>query len=382
MLFRSTLTKELFITSISTILILSGVVLAQRAVYIFRLASRGIIPNDTIETVLVFNLLKHMPLLLSLTIFLTILITLSRLYRDSEMIIWFSSGISLKRFMPPILNFCFPVIILIGVLSLFISPWAIQKAEEYKNGLKNRDETSTLLPGAFKESKSNNRVFYIEGLDEFGKKVKNIFVQTNDDKKIGVLVSKEGKRETKSGGAEYIVLSEGKRYESIKDANEFTSTTFQEYGILIEKEASKIIDVGASAGLYEAIPTFDLILILGNNQITKQKYDVPDNLKKSKYIAELLLRISQPISSLVLIFIAISLSYVNPRVGRSYNIISAILIFIIYHNLIGISHSLVGTERIDFLLGYWPIHLLFIFLAFFMIKKRVANRPITKIFNN
>ena len=74
MLFKTSLTKELFYTSLSTILILSGVVIAQRSVYIFRLAAKGIIPNDAIDTILVFNLLKHLPLLLSLTLFLTILI--------------------------------------------------------------------------------------------------------------------------------------------------------------------------------------------------------------------------------------------------------------------------------------------------------------------
>ena len=104
MLFKSSLTRELFFTALSTILILSGIVVAQRAVYIFRLAAKGIIPNDTVDTILVFNLLKHLPLLLSLTIFLAILLTLSRWYRDSEMIVWFSAGLSLHNLVKPILN--------------------------------------------------------------------------------------------------------------------------------------------------------------------------------------------------------------------------------------------------------------------------------------
>ena len=370
MLFKSSLTKELFTTAISTILILSGVVLAQRAVYIFRLASRGIIPNDTIETVLVFNLLKHMPLLLSLTIFLTILVTLSRLFRDSEMIIWFSSGLSLKKFIPPIINFCFPIVILIGVLSLIISPWAIQKGEEYKSGLKNRDEISTLMPGSFKESKSDNRIFYIEGLDEFGKKVKNIFVQTSEKNKIGVIVSNEGERISQEDDADYIVLKKGKRYESTKDSNEFSSTIFDEYGILIEKETPKLLRVGASAGIYEAMPSIDLI-----------KLSIKDTKAKSKYISELMLRVSQPISSLILIFIAIALSYVNPRVGRSLNIITALLIFIIYQNLMGIFQSLISTGKVSLIFGFWPLHFIFIIFAFWLIRNRTNNKPLIPSFH-
>ena len=88
MLYKKKLNKELFYTAISTILILTGVVVAQRIVYVFRLAAKGIIPNDTIDTILVFNLLKHLPLLLSITLFLTILMALSRWYKDSEMIVW------------------------------------------------------------------------------------------------------------------------------------------------------------------------------------------------------------------------------------------------------------------------------------------------------
>ena len=362
MLYKSTLIKELFYTSIFTILVLSGIVIAQRAVYIFRLAAKGIIPNDTIETVLVFNLLKHMPLLLSLTIFITILMTLSRWYRDSEMITWLTAGLSIKKLFLPIINFCFPVILLIGVLSLYISPWAIQKAEEYKSGLKTRDEISSLVPGAFKESKSDNRIFYIEGLDELGKSVKNIFVHTIQKNKLGVIVSNEGERIEEKTGEEYILLKKGKRYESMEDSKEFSTTTFDEYGILIEKETPNLLRVGANAGLYEAIPTIDLFKIAYANK----------ELRK-KYTAEIMFRISQPISALILLFIAILLSYVNPRAGRSMNIITAVLIFIIYHNLMGVFQSLIGTGKIPLWLGFWPLHLFFALSLMYLINRRLKN---------
>lgn len=117
MLYKTKLNKELFYTAVSTILILTGVVVAQRIVYVFRLAAKGIIPNDTIDTILVFNLLKHLPLLLSITLFLTILMALSRWYKDSEMIVWLSSGLSLSKLIKPIIYFSIPTILLIGFLS-------------------------------------------------------------------------------------------------------------------------------------------------------------------------------------------------------------------------------------------------------------------------
>jgi len=363
MLFKKSLTRELFYTSLSTILILSGIVVAQRAVIIFRYAARGSIPNDAIDTVLVFNLLKHMPLLLSLTVFITILITLSRWYKDSEMIIWFSSGLGLYSLVRPVVIFCFPIILLIASLSLFISPWAVQKAEEYKSGLKNRDEIATITPGTFKESKSSNKMFYIEGFNTIGNSVKNIFIQSEQNGKLGVIVSTEGKRIIDPKGNDYIVLKNGKRYEGMRGTKEFSSTTFDEYGILIEKDTPKMINVGASAGVIEATPTLALI------------FNQQDNNSK-KYLAELMWRISLPLSTLLLIFLAIPMSFINPRTGRSLNIMIAVFIFVIYNNFLGIFQSLISVGKLSVWLGFFPIHLFFGITAIYLLYRRSLNLPL------
>jgi len=359
MLFKTSLTKELFYTSLSTILILSGVVIAQRSVYIFRLAAKGIIPNDAIDTILVFNLLKHLPLLLSLTLFLTILITLTRWYKDSEMVIWFSSGLGLSSLIKPIIMFSLPIIVLITALSFYISPWAVHKAEEFKKGLKSRDELATITPGIFKESKSDNRIFYVEGFSELGNVVKNIFVQSIQNDKVGVIVANEGERKKNERGEDYIIMKEGKRYEGRSNSQEFSTTYFKEYGILVEKETPKIISVGE---VYEAKSTLELI-----------KSD------SSRYKAELYWRMSLPISALLLVFLAIPLSVINPRSGRSANIIMALLLFVIYNNLLGVSHSIVSIGSTKIWYGLWPVHLLFSSIAFYLLYRRTMNLPLLPI---
>jgi len=356
MLFKTSLTKELFYTSLSTILILSGVVIAQRSVYIFRLAAKGIIPNDAIDTILVFNLLKHLPLLLSLTLFLTVLITLTRWYKDSEMVIWFSSGLGLSKLIKPIIIFSLPIIILIATLSLYISPWAIHKAEEFKKGLKSRDELATITPGIFKESKSDNRIFYVEGFSELGDIVKNIFVQSIQNGKIGVVVASKGERIKNKRGEDYIIMRDGKRYEGRSNSQEFSTTYFKEYGILIEKDAPKIISVGE---VYEAKSTLEL---LASNS--------------SRYKAELYWRFSLPISAILLVLLAIPLSVINPRSGRSVNIIMALLLFVIYNNLLGVSHSIVSIGNTKNWYGLWPVHLTFATIAFYLLYRRTLNLPL------
>ena len=355
MLYQNKLKNELFFNSLSTILILSGIVVAQRGVIVFRLASKGIIPNDSILTILVFSLLKYLPILLTLTLFLTILLTLSRWFKDSEMMIWFSSGLGLTSFIRPILFFSLPIILLIGFLSLYLSPWATQKSEEYKAGLKNRDELATISPGSFKESKSKDRVFYVEGFGDLGSKVKNVFVQSEQNGKLGIIVSNEGSRVSTNTDDEYIVLKKGKRYEVNHENNHFTEIKFSDYGFLVEKKLPPIIDVNQ----VEAMPTLLLILTKGNREI-----------------AEFVWRVSLPISGIVLIILAIPLSFINPRSGRSVNIIIAIMIFAIYNNLMGVTQSYINLGKLNPYVGGSIVHLFILLIASYLMLRRNLNLPL------
>ena len=356
MLYQNKLKNELFYNSLSTILILSGIVVAQRGVVVFRLASKGIIPNDSILTILVFSLLKYLPILLTLTLFLTILLTLSRWFRDSEMMIWFSSGLGLTSFIRPILFFSLPIILLIGFLSLYLSPWATQKSEEYKAGLKNRDELATISPGSFKESKSKDRVFYVEGFGDLGSKVKNVFVQSEQNGKLGIIVSNEGSRvSTSTDKDEYIVLKKGKRYEVNHENNNFTEIKFDDYGFLVERKLPPIIDVNQ----VEAMPTALLLLTNGNREV-----------------AEFVWRVSLPISGIVLIILAIPLSFINPRSGRSVNIIIAIMIFAIYNNLMGVTQSYINLGKLNPYVGGAIVHALIISVASYLMLRRNLNLPL------
>jgi lipopolysaccharide export system permease protein len=355
MLYQNKLKNELFFNSLSTILILSGIVVAQRGVVVFRLASKGIIPNDSILTILVFSLLKYLPILLTLTLFLTILLTLSRWFRDSEMMIWFSSGLGLTSFIRPILFFSLPIILLIGFLSLYLSPWATQKSEEYKAGLKNRDELATISPGSFKESKSKERVFYVEGFGDLGSKVKNVFVQSEQNGKLGIIVSNEGSRVSTNTDDEYIVLKKGKRYEVNHENNNFTEIKFSDYGFLVEKKLPPIIDVNQ----VEAMPTLLLLMTKGNREI-----------------AEFVWRVSLPISGIVLIILAIPLSFINPRSGRSVNIIIAIMIFAIYNNLMGVTQSYINLGKLNPYIGGSIVHLFILLIASYLMLRRNLNLPL------
>ena len=87
-------------------------------------------------------------------------------------------------------------------------------------------------------------------------------------------------------------------------------------------------------------------------------------------------RIASPISCILLVFLAIPLSFTNPRAGRSLNIIFAVLIFIIYNNLLAIMNTFITLKKVSVTIGFWPIHFIFLLAAIYLIYRRSMNQPL------
>lgn len=358
MLFRRSLLQELISTAAGALLILVGIVIAQRTGNLIRLAAKGVLPNDAIGTMLGFNLIKFMPMILSLTLFLAILMTLSRWYRDSEMVIWFSGGLSINSWIRPVLTFVGPVILFISILSLFVMPWASHKGEQFLTQLKNRDELASISPGVFKESSNGERVFFIESFDELGNIVKNIFVQSIQHQKLGIIVAAQGSRYVEKNGDHFLLMQNGRRYQGPAGSAEFSTTEFEKYAIRIEaKEAKQEPPSTQSKSSRELLQTKDN----GNS-------------------AELQWRLAIPISALILALLAIPLSALDPRAGRSANFALAIIIYIIYNNLLSIFQAWVVQGKINATLGLWPVHLLFLALTVYLFYRRTFQLPILPSF--
>lgn len=359
-IFKKSLSHELVITAGALFLILIGIVLAQRAGFLVGSAAKGKIPNDAITTILGFNLIEFLPMIMSLTIFLAVLLTLTRWHRDSEMVIWFSSGLSMTKWIRPILNFATPVILVITLLSFFVMPWATQKVEDYRALLKGRDEMSSISPGVFKESRNGERVNFVESFDQLGDVVKNVFIQSTQHQKTGVLVASQGSRFKAENGDSFLLLEKGRRYQGKPNSAEISTTKFERYGIRMETK-----EVARKPSSADTKPT---ILLLSSN--------------KPQDRAELQWRLAIPVSAIILVLLAIPLSFVDPRAGRSLNFMFAIFIFIIYNNMISIFEAWIKQGKISTLIGLWPVHILFILLVFYLFYRKMHLLPVLpKLFN-
>lgn len=352
--FKKSLSQELIYTAGALFLILIGIVVAQRAGFLVGSAAKGWIPNDAITTILGFNLIRFLPMILSLSIFLTILLTLTRWHQDSEMVIWFTSGIGITKWIRPIIAFATPVIIIITLLSFFVMPWAIQKVEDYKVELESRDETSSISPGVFKESNNGQRVYFVESFDELGNVVKNVFIQSIQHKKTGIIVANKGSRYQAENDDSFILLEKGRRYEVIPNTSEVSTTEFESYAIRLEpKEVAR-----------KPIKT---------EMVATNKLLASDNPRDK---AELQSRLAIPISAIILVLLAIPMSFVDPRAGRSLNLMLAIFIYIIYNNMLSIFEAWITQGKINPLIGLWPVHLTFALLVAYLFYRRNYLLPI------
>jgi lipopolysaccharide export system permease protein len=301
----------------------------------------GSLPVEAVLILMGFSALNYLPVLLSVTLFMAVLLTLTRSYSDSEMVVWFCTGSGLTRWIRPVMWFSTPVVGVIALLSLVLSPWAMSKVDDIKHRLDNADDVAVATPGVFRESKQADRVFFLENLDKASNRVGNIFVQSVEQGKVGVMVAKQGFQETAANGDRFLVLLNGSRYEGTPGQQDYRIVEFERYAMRIEASETK---------LKEPSPKAYSTLYLLQNQ-------TPWNL------SELHWRLGLPISALILALLAIPLSFVNPRAGRSLNLMVALVIYMVYNNLISVTNTWVGQSKMSASMGLLGLHALMLALT-------------------
>ncbi|MBK8064761.1 MAG: LPS export ABC transporter permease LptF [Betaproteobacteria bacterium] len=326
------------------------IALTTRLIRLLGQAAGGKIPSDAVIAFLGFFALNVLPVLLSLTVFITVLLTLTRSYRDSEMVIWFNSGLSVAAWIRPVLTFAGPLVVLIAGLSLFISPWAASKSEEYRSRVDSRDEVSRVDPGVFGESTNKDRVFFVESIAGDSGTVQNVFVNSIQHQKLGVMVSQRGYVEVAENGDRFLVLVNGRRYEGTPGQADYRVMEFERYLTRIEAKEGDLPEA-----THRTLSTSALI-------------EFPTNAN----LGELMWRIGLPLSALLLALAAIPMSFVNPRAGRSVNLLLALLTYIIYSNLISLSQARVAQGRLPFSLGWWLVHAVMLLVLAVLFAQRMG----------
>ena len=355
MIFLRALYRELASAAGATFTVLFSVCITWTLIAILGRAAGGRVASGDVVALIAFQSLNYLPTVLTLTSFISVLVVLTRTYRDSEMVVWFASGQSLLKWIRPVLVFGIPMVLLVAVLSLFVTPWAKMKSTEFVQRFEKREDLKRVAPGQFRESSSADRVFFVEGSASGSTVVQNVFVSSLQGANNSVVVAKEGVIEPDGKGGQFLVLKNGRRYQGVPGQADYQSMEFERYSMRV---ATKVPVLGTDVPL-DAQSTAMLLAV--KNQYTR---------------SELLSRISAPIVCLVLVLLAIPLGFVNPRAGSSANLILALLIFFTYNNLVKMVEATVKKDKLDFALAWWPLHLVvaLIVVALFAWRLNVNHR--------
>jgi lipopolysaccharide export system permease protein len=325
MLFHSSLRKELARSFGATLVVLVTIVMTMTLIRTLAQATRGSVNPQEVLMVMGYTVLGYLPPILTLSLFVAIVGTLSRMYRDSEMVIWFAAGRGLSAFLGPLFRFAWPVLAVVAALALIVWPWANQQTQELKERYGKRGDLERVAPGQFQESASGTRVFFLDKDAPDNKTGKNIFISTREHGKETVTSARSGRIEG-VGDGQFLVLADGQRLES-NGEGQLRISEFQELANRIGAIELGVRDVGPAKARSTAALVMEPTAV---------------------HLGELAWRLGLALAAMNFVVIAITVSSANPRAGRSGNLVFALFAFVVYFNLLNLGQSWVSSGQMSF----------------------------------
>jgi lipopolysaccharide export system permease protein len=326
MLFHSSIRRELARSFGATLIVLATVVMTMTLIRTLGQASRGSFNPSDVMLVMGYTVLAYMPTILTMSLFISIIATLSRMYRDSEMVIWFSSGRGLATLLGPLFRFAWPVLLVVMALALLVLPWSNQKIDDMKDQYEKRGDLERIEPGQFQESAGGKRVFFVEKDAEGKRAGSNIFIATTEHGKETITSARSGRIQT-IGQDRFLLLSNGQRLENTIGQSDLKISEFEEYGVKVG------VDMLGSAD-YTPVNTQATLALLKNRTLPN--------------LAELSWRFGLILAAINFVILGIAVSSVNPRVGRSGNMVFSLFAFVLYYNLLNLGQSWIASGKYTF----------------------------------
>ena len=327
MLFDSSLRKDLARNFVATLVVILMIVMTISLIRTLGQASKGSINPSEVLLIMGFGMLGQLTTVLALSLFIAIIATFSRMYSESEMVIWLVSGRSVASFVPVVLRFAWPVLLAIAVLALLAVPWSQQQMQDLRDRHSNRNDVERVAPGRFQESAAGQRVFFIDKDAPDQNSGTNVFISARKDDLETTTTARQGRVEWR-GQDRYLVLEQGEQWLHQLQEGQTRWTRFEHYDLLVDGNNR----FQNSEMAVRQMPSMQLI-------------EQPSPLHQG----ELSWRIGMGLCALNFTLLALPLSAVNPRRGRSYQYGVALLAFILYYNLLNIGQNWIASGRYSLL---------------------------------
>jgi lipopolysaccharide export system permease protein len=332
MLFQSSIRRELARSFGATFVVLITIVLTIVLIRTLGQASRGVVNPQDVLLFMAYAALGRLPTILTLSLFIAMVGTLSRMYRDSEMVVWLTSGRSLFSLVAPLFRFAWPVLLIVALTSLFVWPWTNQQTRDMQERYAGRSDIDRIAPGQFQESSGGSRVFFIDRdaknseIPTDQKASNNVFIAANEKGKSSITTARSGRIDI-AGDKQVLVLENGQRLENENGKTNLKISNFEEYGSTVGNTSQQNSE--ASDAKLLSVPVL-------------AKSPTRANL------SELAWRLGLALAAVNFVVLAIALANVNPRGGRSGNLIFVLLTFVVYYNLVNLGQSWIFGGAISF----------------------------------
>ncbi len=314
-------------------------------------AASNRLPKDVVLQVMWLTSLNYLTILIPIGLFLAILVATGRLYRDSEMYALMACGIGPGQWYRPLLLLAAILAAGAAWLSLDVAPWAMREVGRISTEARDRLDLSALAAGRFLHIGNEDTVVYAAAAGPDGR-LQNVFAQRRSGARVEVVVAEEAwRRDTGDAGVKMFVFRRGRRYEGEPGSPRFNIIEFAEYGIPLT-----LPDAAPAAPRPETQP---ISVLLRSDQPAEQ--------------AELQWRLSVPVMTMILAFMAVPLGRSSPGRGRYAGRGAAILSYVIYANLLGAARIWVERGELPVFIGLWSVHALFMAAAVLLLILRFGN---------
>ena len=280
--------RELLKTLFAVLLILALTLSSLAFLKLLEKVSLGEINFDAVLPLIGLKITSYVARSVPAALFLSILTVLGRMYRDGEVTALSACGVGTLRIYRGFFYTLLPLVAGTAWLSLYVQPWAEARsrvivAEQQEVAA----ELVGLHPGRFHEYSLGELVFYFESLDRERSEMRNVFIQNRQNMKLGIITAALGRHSyDQKSGDHYLSLYEGRRYQGEPGSPEYVIAEFGSYTL-------RISGVSTQPHGLESAATPSAVLLTSDD---------------ARDVAELMERVSYPLSLITLTLVAVPLS--------------------------------------------------------------------------
>lgn len=331
------LVREVLFAWLAVLLVLFAVLATNRLIGYLGDAAGGELPGGVILSLLGLQTVRYLGLILPASFFLGIVLAFGRLYRDSEMAVMSACGIGPWRQFRALLWLALPLAVLVGLLSLHWGPAAAHKAEVVQAEAEAQVEFAALQAGRFLQARgATEGTLYLERLSPDRREMEDVFIRAGGTADRVILTARRGVQEQDPDtGDRYLVLLDGWRYDGRPGAADWRVTRFERHGVLVDERPEEV----AVRMRRNAQPTAEL---WGSDHLADR--------------AEVHWRLAMPAMTLLLALLAVPLSKSAPRDGRYGRLLSAVLVYVGYFQLLTVGQDWLEAGQTPAALGLWWLH--------------------------